>query len=455
MRPSSAGLLIAMRCLLEAALFATLGTMVHQLIGPASRPAPPLLAIAAALWGAAFVLCSLLREERSERSATGLAVAVLLAGAVAGVLLDPDARGIAILTRVVAFGALAEAYLWRTLSIARDGARWHEARNAWLLTSLALGLGALLPDPFDQLALVPLALATVVAGGAALSLARATEELRDEGAAIQGDRARPAAGAGTIILGAGAIIGAVIEPIAQDALGPLVRALDELIVRAVLFLIWPVALLAGWLTELFRGMLAGRLTVSAIGPAQLARERAEEEANLQALEAARPFVIGVAEVLLVLVALGVAILLIERMVRERRASLPLGATLERTSVDGIDLADLLGALRGTRTAGRRAPHSDGSPAAMARLLYWRFLRLAERAGPGWRAPEETPAEHAARLLRLDARWGSAAPVLGAFTAARYGERDPDPALLKAAQEALSGLEGTMTPGPRVRRRAVQ
>lgn len=90
---------------------------------------------------------------------------------------------------------------------------------------------------------------------------------------------------------------------------------------------------------------------------------------------------------------------------------------------------------------------------MARLLYWRFLSLAERAGAGWRAPEETPAEHVARLLRLDARWGSAAPVIRAFTAARYGERDPNPALLGAAEDALAGLQRAMAPGRRVRGRA--
>ena len=439
---------MAARCFLEAALFAALAAALDLAGGSARRV--PLAALVLALLGASQALVAALgRDERSRREATRLAVGVALAGALGGALLDPDARGLALLTRLVGFGVLAEAFLWRVLSIARDPARWHAARDAWLGASLALGLAALLPEPFDRAALVPLALGTVAAGGAALSLARATEELSDERADLHGDRTRGTTGIGTIVLAVGALLAALVEPAAQDALGPLVRTLDDLFARALLVLLLPLALLAGWLTEVIRGLLAGRaLPVLQVDRSALDRARADEAANLQAIEALRPFVAGAVEILIALVAIAFGLLLVERMVRERRAGLPPGATLERERVEGIDLGAMLGALRGPRAWRRRAaPPDDGSPAATARILYWRFLALAERAGPGRRTPTDTPLEHVAQIAAAESRWSTALPVVAAFSAVRYAERAPAPAELDAARVALRGLEAAPPPRP--------
>ena len=160
-------------------------------------------------------------------------------------------------------------------------------------------------------------------------------------------------GIGTVVLAIGALLAALAEPAAQDALGPLVRALGDLAARALIVLLLPLALLAGWLTEVIRGLLAGRaLPVLQVDQSALDRARADEAANLQAIEALRPFVAGAVEILLALVAIAFGLLLVERMLRERRAGLPPGATLERECVEGIDLGAMLGALRGPRRAPR-------------------------------------------------------------------------------------------------------
>ncbi|MDO8562485.1 MAG: DUF4129 domain-containing protein [Candidatus Limnocylindria bacterium] len=439
MRPSSTTLLVAARCFLEAALFATLAAALHQADGSARRV--PLVALALVLLGASQALVAALGGRRSRREATRLAAGVALAGALGGVLLDPDARGLALLTRLVGFGLLAEAFLWRVLSIARDPARWQAARDGWLVACLALGLAALLPGPFDQAALVPLALGTVVAGGAALSLARAAEELRDERADPHADRTPVTVGIGTVVLAMGALLAALVEPAAQDALGPLVRTLGDLAARALVVALLPLALLAGWLTEVIRGFLGGRVPqVPQVDQSALDRARADEAANLQAIETLRPFVVGALELLVVLAALAFGLLLVERMVRERRAGLPAGTTLEREQVEGIGLGAMLGALRGARPRRRVAPPDDGSPAAAARILYWRFLALAERVGPGRRAPTDTPLDHVERIAAAEPRWSAALPVVAAFSAVRYAERAPAPAELDAARAALRGLE---------------
>jgi hypothetical protein len=101
---------------------------------------------------------------------------------------------------------------------------------------------------------------------------------------------------------------------------------------------------------------------------------------------------------------------------------------------------MLRRLRPRRGPSRRAPRDDGSPSGALRLLYWRFLALAERAGVGWRQPHETPAEHLARIANEDARWTAGDPLVRAFEDFRYGEKAPDAATLDDARVALRTLE---------------
>jgi len=74
-----------------------------------------------------------------------------------------------------------------------------------------------------------------------------------------------------------------------------------------------------------------------------------------------------------------------------------------------------------------------------RLLYWRFLELAENAGAGWRATAETPGEHQTRLRLTDARWTPAVAIVEAFERVRYGEEDPPAELVERARGALREL----------------
>jgi hypothetical protein len=115
-------------------------------------------------------------------------------------------------------------------------------------------------------------------------------------------------------------------------------------------------------------------------------------------------------------------------------------TLERGTAEGFGFGDMLRRLRPRRGASRRAPRDDGSPSGALRLLYWRFLALAERAGVGWRQPQETPAEHLARIANADVRWAAGDPLVRAFEDLRYGDTAPDAATLDHARVALRTLE---------------
>ena len=68
------------------------------------------------------------------------------------------------------------------------------------------------------------------------------------------------------------------------------------------------------------------------------------------------------------------------------------------------------------------------------------FEVAEREGPGWRAPAETPAEHEVRLTQAASKWREAAPVIRAFEALRYGETDPDRETVEGAREAFRRME---------------
>jgi hypothetical protein len=130
-------------------------------------------------------------------------------------------------------------------------------------------------------------------------------------------------------------------------------------------------------------------------------------------------------------------------VREKRLTLPEGAQLERSQAGGLTLGATLRSLFPRRTARRRAPRDDGTPEAALRLIYWRLLALADRAGQGWRAAAETPAEHHVRITHADSRWSAASPIVAAFEEMRYGELAPDPATVARARDALRVVEASV------------
>ena len=176
-------------------------------------------------------------------------------------------------------------------------------------------------------------------------------------------------------------------------------------------------------------------------PSQL--QPTDDQALLREIERTRPLVVGGFEIVIVIVVILVALVLFERAVRERRLTLPEGAQLERVAASGLTLGATLRSLFPRRPAIRRAPRDDGTPAAALRLIYWRLLALADRAGRGWRAASETPSEHQRRITGADPRWAAASPIVAAFEDLRYGEQVPDGDTVVRARDALRAVEAAV------------
>jgi len=164
---------------------------------------------------------------------------------------------------------------------------------------------------------------------------------------------------------------------------------------------------------------------------------------LREIERTRPLVVGGFEIIIFIVVLLVALVLFERAMREKRLTLPEGAQLERAAASGLTLGATLRSLFPRRIAHRRAPRDDGTPASALRLIYWRLLALADRAGQGWRAAAETPSEHQRRITGADPRWAAASPIVAAFEDLRYGERMPDVDTVVRARDALRAVEAAV------------
>jgi hypothetical protein len=169
----------------------------------------------------------------------------------------------------------------------------------------------------------------------------------------------------------------------------------------------------------------------------------DDLALLREIERTRPLVVGGFEIIIVIVVILVALVLLERAVRERRLTLPEGAQLERAAATGLTVGAMLRSLFPPRPARRHPPRDDGTPAAALRLLYWRLLALADRAGQGWRAAAETPSEHQRRITGADPRWAAASPIVAAFEDLRYGELAPDPDTVARARAALRAMEAAV------------
>jgi len=227
-------------------------------------------------------------------------------------------------------------------------------------------------------------------------------------------------------------------PVVQDALSAFGTAIEPTFTRILYLVLLPLGYIAAFIVEFLAPILAQfwRREPVVLQP----RTPADDEALLREIERTRPIVFGAVEMVIVLGAALVALFLFDRMLRERRLELPEGATLERDAAEGFGLGDMLRRLRRQRGVSRHAPRDDGSPSSTLRLLYWRFLALAERAGAGWRQPQETPAEHLARIRSEDARWSAGDPLVRAFEELRYGEAAPDAATLDHARGALRALE---------------
>jgi len=341
--------------------------------------------------------------------------------------------------RIIAFVIVAEIYLWRVVSLARGGVRWSDARNAVPFAAVTLTLAAVAPIPVDRTPLVPLALIFVAASAVALSVARSAEEL-----SLTPGKAGPAriSSANSVVfaLGVAAFVAALAAPAVDQILRDLGEALSPGFDQLIFMLLLPIGYLAALVYAILEPLLR-RWSLFTPSPNQ--SPSGDDLAILREIERTRPLVVGGFEIVILVVVILIALVLFERAVRERRLTLPEGAELERAEASGLTLGATLRSLFPRRSVQRRAPRDDGTPAAALRLIYWRLLALADRAGRGWRAAAETPAEHQRRITAADARWGAAAAIVAAFEDLRYGELTPDEGTVLRARDALRAVEAAV------------
>jgi hypothetical protein len=429
-------LIVASRALSEAVLLAAAAAILHTIT--LGRDGIPLLVVTLFLFGVTLVLTAMLRERGTVRQSATLTAVVMVGWAAWGLAQPARAPDLlAVLTRLIGFGILGEIHVWRALGIARGLQRWREVRNDALFALALVVAASLVPGAIDRDPLPVLGLAVACAGAVALSLARSAEELSLAAGQTQGRPAGSSATGTAFALGLLAIALSATLPSIQVSVGNAARAIGPLLSDLLFTLLLPLGYLAAFLVQFVRERFRpGNVRIEPPPPIQVA----DDAERVRELEQMRPFVFGALEVVVALIALAVAVILIARLVQERRASFPEGVTIDREAVDGIGFRPTLRGLFPRGGGRRHAPIDDGTPAAAIRRLYWRLLEVAERAGPGWRGPAETPAEHEARLAQAAPRWREAAPLVRAFEALRYGERDPDRATVDLARDALRRVE---------------
>jgi hypothetical protein len=392
------------------------------------------------LIGATLVLVAGLRETGREARGRAIVAATLGAGVVAAVLLPTHPLDVVMWGgRIIAFVIVAEVYLWRVVSLARGAVRWSDARNAVPFGAVALALASVAPVPIDRTPLVPLALIFVAASAVALSVARSAEEL-----SLTAGTAGPArlSSANSVVFAVG--VAALVAALAAPAVDQVLRDLGDALAPALDELLFMLLLPLGYLAALVYAVLEPLLRRwSLFVPTRDPATPSDDLALLREIERTRPLVVGGVEIIIVIVVIAIALVLLDRAVRERRLTLPEGAELERSAASGLTLGATLRSLFPRRSARRRAPHDDGTPASSLRLIYWRLLALAERAGQGWRAPAETPAEHHVRITHTDSRWAAASSIVAAFEDLRYGELTPDPKTVARARDALRAVEAVV------------
>ena len=433
-------LLVGARCFVEATTFTALAALAHA--GTQGRDPLPVIQTLLLLYGGALLLVALVRETGEQRRSAFVLILTLALGIAYGLSLPMhDADGFSTLSRIVFFGLLAEGYLWRVVSIARGATRWTDARNALPVAGLALTLAVLMPGPIDRTPFAGIALVMVAVAGLALSLARSTEELalsRGGGGSMRTTSATSV----IVVIGLFTVFAAIAVPYVQSGFVAFGEFIGPIAGRIFYLLVLPFAYLAGTVVEFLRSIISFR-ELPRLQVFQSTPE--EDEAMRREIEASRPYVFGGLELLIVAVAVLVGLVLLERMIRERRQDLPEGVTLEREHVDGLGLGAALRSLRPRRAARAGGPADDGTPAGALRVLYWRFLALAERRGAGWRAAAETPAEHQLRISAADPRWRDAAGLVRAFEELRYGEVAPDRGAVARARATLATLEAATRP----------
>jgi hypothetical protein len=442
--PSSSrplGLLIVTRVIVESIAFGCLLAMAQPLTGGTAPLS--LVAASAAVAGVSFVLVAVLREWATERRGGAIVVATLVASLiVAFVLPARQLDAVSWLGRVVVFAIVGEIFLWRVVSLARGAIRWSDARNAAPFAFTALALAAIAPLPIDRTPLAALAILLVAGTAISLAVARALEELS---LAARLHATTRLSSLTSVLFGLGvlsivfALAAPYVERLLEEGAGTIATAFDDILFFALL----PFGFLAAGVLYLLQPLFHN-LDLSSLLRRNIQLMSPEEEAaRLREIENNRPLVVGGMEIVVVLAVIFVGLLLLERVMRERRLVLPEAAELERHEASGMGLGETLRGLFPRRAARRRPPRDDGSPSARLRIAYWRLLALGESAGHGWRAIGETPHEHHARIATIDGRFAPAEPIVSAFEELRYGELAPDQRTAERASAIVGSLEAAL------------
>ena len=430
--------LLVGRSLIEAVLFGAILTAAQ--VFTSGERVIPIVAAVLALAGIGIVLASILRDARADRQNTAIALVAIAAAAAAGVwFAPPHPDGLMILTRIILFGIVGETFVWRNLTVARSLVRWSDARNSGFAAIGATALVALLPGAVDRTGLVVAGLVATAATGIALSLARSAEELALAGREARGETGRTTASGTAILLAILSVIGAIFAPFT----GELIRSGGDLVAPIIGNLLYGFLLAMGYVAEFFVNVIRSLFQGGSFPPLrQLAPplSDAEEAEALRQIEATRPFVVGAVEIVIGAVALIVVLILVDRMARERRQTLPEGATLDREASAGESIGAFLAGLLPRRTRRAGAPRDDGTAAGALRALYWRYLARGDATGVPWRGAAETPREHHERSVIAAPRNDAVTVLVRAYEDLRYGDRDPDPATVEAARRGLAAIE---------------
>ena len=129
--------LILARVVLEAVAFACLATLADFYTGGTLAVALPIAALAIA--GVSLLVVAGLREAMTERRAGIVVACALVVSLVLAVGLPArDLDATAMLGRLIVFALIAEAYVWRTLTIARGAMRWEDTRRAVAIAASAV-----------------------------------------------------------------------------------------------------------------------------------------------------------------------------------------------------------------------------------------------------------------------------------------------------------------------------
>ena len=304
----------------------------------------------------------------------------------------------------------AAIVVWRSAAIDLTLGSWRAA--AWAAGVAAVAITIVGPALGDASEVVVVAIAGGIAATVALSLARGLEETFALG---QGGPTRGLPGwASSVAVAAGALVVAAVFPSLRPTLGDVAERLAPYAEALLVIIVTPfIYLVDAFVRAIIPLLLRIHIDIPA-RPISLEQQQAEAEYARAVSEQARILLERAVSVIV----LAIVVALLARVVLARIASSRASAPLDRERIAGASLGELARDMFGASAPARASRPSGSDPAARVRRAYWDLLALAERAGPGWREPAQTPREHRAGLH--GDLWSRADAVVAAFERFRYG-----------------------------------